>query len=540
MSDSDRLVKLLSAQSTRVRTAAAVVVAELGIKTDPARAALLEMALGGDPAQQLPALEALAVVGTKKTAESILPLLEGGPREVRKAAVHALEGIGKSIVPLIKARLEAAGPEERRLLSEVLGSLGGKDAFSTLLDSFLDEDEEETRRAAVAARQTLRELKEEDRKTTLGQAKRFLTSKRAKESAAARAAAVKLIGYLEEPTTVPLLLEHAVAKAEAIEVRQEALLALRFALAKSRNAKDQSKLALELLSVIETAPPEVGRMARDTLAFVPLPSGARARLIRLMEHSDESIGLFALEALAGAETTPVSEGLVSVLLNTGGKRAERAAELLGQRSGAAAALGKALFEAKDEATLERLVTALLPHAGKLEARLTTRISKKAVETLEEDAKAAAPWLTVAFAADPSALAKQLRAGAAAHKKARRLKPATVLLEALCRTPACTTDDRYLLASLQLRQSARDPRSSARARDACLQTIERLAADGFDIEKALRADRSLDLEMLYYVGFHLLGEEDPIGAGLLETVVQKAGRKKIGRSAKKLLAKAAEL
>ena len=63
----------------------------------------------------------------------------------------------------------------------------------------------------------------------------------------------------------------------------------------------------------------------------------------------------------------------------------------------------------------------------------------------------------------------------------------------------------------------------------------LLARGYDVSRALKKDRGLDLEQLYYVGFHFSEEGEPLGAELLEEVVKKAGRTKVGKMAKNKLA-----
>ena len=59
--------------------------------------------------------------------------------------------------------------------------------------------------------------------------------------------------------------------------------------------------------------------------------------------------------------------------------------------------------------------------------------------------------------------------------------------------------------------------------------------GFDVGKALKKDRVLELDHLYYVGFHFTEEGHPLGEELLEEVVKKGGRAKVAKMAKNKLA-----
>ncbi|HZO11831.1 MAG TPA: hypothetical protein VFB62_01180, partial [Polyangiaceae bacterium] len=75
---------------------------------------------------------------------------------------------------------------------------------------------------------------------------------------------------------------------------------------------------------------------------------------------------------------------------------------------------------------------------------------------------------------------------------------------------------------------------ARRSDESLQIFERLIREGYDVASALRRDRSIELDALYYVGFHFIEEDHPLGEELLKMVADKGGRKKIGKMAKNKL------
>ncbi|MEO7112217.1 MAG: hypothetical protein ABI183_17360, partial [Polyangiaceae bacterium] len=58
---------------------------------------------------------------------------------------------------------------------------------------------------------------------------------------------------------------------------------------------------------------------------------------------------------------------------------------------------------------------------------------------------------------------------------------------------------------------------------------------YDVTTALRKDRGVDLEQMFYVGFHFLEEGHPAGEELLNEVVKQGGRAKIAKMAKNKLA-----
>jgi hypothetical protein len=73
----------------------------------------------------------------------------------------------------------------------------------------------------------------------------------------------------------------------------------------------------------------------------------------------------------------------------------------------------------------------------------------------------------------------------------------------------------------------------------LRQLERLASRGFDVVGRMRKDRSIDMEAVYYVGFHFSERREPIGADLLRVVIEKEGRTKLAKMAKSKLGIAAK-
>ena len=126
-------------------------------------------------------------------------------------------------------------------------------------------------------------------------------------------------------------------------------------------------------------------------------------------------------------------------------------------------------------------------------------------------------------------------GLAARLRKKDENKSRVVLSILCKSDRATDEDRYTLASLELARSNRDTRPASRAGDESLRILGGLLRHGFDVAKALKKDRVLELDHLYYVGFHFTEEGHPLGEELLEEVVKKGGRAKVAKMAKNKLA-----
>src|SRR6185295_1258052 len=79
-----------------------------------------------------------------------------------------------------------------------------------------------------AARQRIKDAELREHRTYLAETRHFLGLKKTKTSPAAMVAGLRVLGFLEDESAVPLLLEHATGAKRAPEVREEALIALRF------------------------------------------------------------------------------------------------------------------------------------------------------------------------------------------------------------------------------------------------------------------------------------------------------------------------
>jgi hypothetical protein len=556
MSEVKKIAKLLDNDDPKVRVAAAIVLGELRTKDPAALKGLVAMATGGEAPLQVPALDALARIGAPKALAELLPLLSGGPKDVRHAAARAIAGMGEGIVGPLRARAEIAGAEERRHLSEILAELSGKDAFSALLDSLLVQDEETARSAALQFRHRIREADAKARRAYVSQVERFLSSKPAQAAPAARAAALKILGYLEDEKAIPTLLAHATGKDQPATVRQEALVALRFALGRRFGAKeaaspaggkkkaskkkapakgqDTSALAGKLLEILETAEPAVARAARDTLAGVALPARFAGRLEKLARHPDPDRARFAIERLGGLGGEGALKVLSELLAKGDRAHAELAAEAIAARPDAGPTLARALLAAKDPDRAWIIARILGPHAESLDKRTRGRLLAEATRRLSEGDRGWEAPLQVARAGDPKAAAEALRDLAEKLRKSKNPDRALTLFRLLGRSEHASADDRYVLASLELRASRRDLQPGARLRDAGLQQIRELLDDGYDVAAAMRRDRALGLEEKFYAGFHFVEAEHPLGEELLEEVLKKGGRKKIATLARNKL------
>jgi hypothetical protein len=546
MSDIDKIVDLLSSDAIERRIAAAIVLGEIKAKGTVVVDALAGTLETGIALLQRHALEALARTGAKRALPKILPLLTARDEDVRRAAVAAVVSAGEDVLPMLRTRIAGASADEKRAIDAVLAALGGRDAFEALLEG-LATSESAAKAAAIAVRQRVKDSDARQRRRYFAQVQKFLekTAKRG-GPAGAVAAGVKILGYLEDERAIPLLIELTGRDRHPPNVRQEALIALRFLLDGRSGGDTVDAVVAALVDAAQDPDRSLAQTALHTLAGIALPPEAMRPIERLVAHSDLERARFAMEMLGRHEGPHAARVLVHVLATTTDKRrAELAASCLraheegkppmaGVRDDAVAPLAKAILEAPDNDRAWMLRGVLRASAAKTPATTRKQLLETALRRLAGGETLWEPLLAAARDADAHAVALALRALA---QKLRKSEPAKSLLvlRMLCQGEGAGEEDRYALAIAELARSSRDTRAAARAANEALRLFGAMVDRGTDLAALLRKDRSLDLEDLYFVGFHFVEESLPLGEELLRLIVEKGGRARIAKMARSKLA-----
>ncbi|MBN2358562.1 MAG: HEAT repeat domain-containing protein [Deltaproteobacteria bacterium] len=528
-----RITALLADPAPDKRAAAAIVLGELEIKTPAAideLSALLDDEL---PRLQRLALEALGRVGAKKTLAKMLPLLASRDDEVRGAAIAAVTAFGDEVVPQLKQRAAEAGPDERRALDAILAQLGGSAAFSALLQSLESADAEQARAATRELRQYFKDADRKQRTLYLHQTQGFLRrlQKREPLPEVAVAAALRILGHLEDERATAVLLDYAEDRAAPPAVRQEALIGLRFAIGK----KQELGRAIEVLVDAAFAPDrQLAQTALMTLGGMEIPAQQMPAIEKLARHSDPERARFALEQLGRQIDAHSARLLARLLGDCGAQRTEALVAILEKRPDATPELCKVLLEIEDTDRMWAIRGVLRRHLEYLTPALRKKLLDAAIDRLRAGGGRWKAPLDLVRSVDPEGTSRRLRELAAALKKGNKPEQALHVLRALCRDGSGDDDDRLALAVLELGQSRLDTKPGARSDDESIRLFNQLAIKGFDVAGRLRKERSVTLEQLYYLGFHFVESESPLGEELLDAVVKKAGRKKIGVMAKNKL------
>jgi HEAT repeat protein len=522
-----KITALLASEAVEKQIAAAIVLGELGARDAAAVEGLLKLLQSPVPPLQRHALEALAALKARKALPAMVLLASARDEGVRRAATEAVVGFGEEAVPAVQARLAEVPPGEKRPLEELLARLGGKDALSALLAGLGPEDFETARSAVLPLRQRLREAERPERRRTLEQVTRFLASKAARTTPAARVAALKVLGFLEEESAVPVLLETARSSSEAEPVRQEAVIALRLSVSGGGDGGKArplpARVAEALVGLAEKAPVGVARVALYTLGGAALAPALGRRIGKLAAHTEAARATVAIDLCGELPGKEASAALGKALVESDERvRVEAAATALGKRPDGALALGQALLACEDRDHAELVGRLLRPHLGRVDKGLARRILDQAAAAVEHGEKTAEPLLQTAWALDAAGTADRLRELAQKLRKSRKTEQSLRVLRVLGRSREADPDDGYALAASELAHGLKDQ---------AFLIVDQLLDRGYDVATAMRKDRSLEAKHLYEAGFHFVERGHPLGEELLSAVAASAGRTKLGQMAR---------
>ncbi len=529
MSELTKIIGLLSAPDRDLRIAAATVLG--AIKAKAARPALLALLDQGGAGEQIAALSALAQLQAKSTLKDIVPHVVHERADVRDAAAGALLAFGQAAVGPIEQARHGAPPDKKRALDHVLAKLGGDDAFGALLSGLAEASPEGKREAALEVRRRIKDAQKQERKTYLSQVLKFIKKKDVRADAETLAAAVKMLGYLEDQKAVAPLLE--IVKGEQFDssVRMESIIALRFALQGQREADD---VARALFVLLEGEDATLGQVAMDTLANLLLPKTLHARLVDLANTAGYARGRFAIAKLQESDDKAAKTALLKIVADGHPKAAEAAAAALAGEDSILVPLCTALSQVEHAERAVWLTQILLPQVDKLKAPQKKKVLDAALAAAEAGTPGYESLLKAARAIDEEKVAAGLRALADKLRKRKKSDKAAAILSLLERSEHSTVEDKFKLGLLELKKSRLDITPTSRARDASLKIFGEILDEGGDLYALLKKERSLELEHKFYLGFHFIEMGFAVGEELLEEVVKKGGRKKIARAAKNKL------
>jgi HEAT repeat protein len=529
----NKLLRLLDRDKpAEVRCAAALVLAEVGVRDTQLANSLCECLQDEEAEVRLQAIKAVGKLRIDKALSYLLERIKGGGEEADLAA-QAAARLGSKGTRALQELMPKVAPGLRRYIAAALAVGGTASAETAAVAVLLDGDPGVVEAAVRSLVGQIPTLESSQRRAWTDQLLQLLDEPKAPLSAASEAAVVRLLVALDDPRAEALLWDRTLPP-HPPEVRTAALQALGKWV--TSPGKDQ------LQRLFRCAADRDFRVAAPALMVLKnLPVNPRTvpEWLSLLEAPDGTVRQVAVEKLGDRDSDEVANALMQQLRHPDRALREAAlARLAGMKHGRTALTG-ALLEAESADQAWSLARTQAPFAKEFPSEWRQAVFTQAGKYLEASDRRAEPLWFLLREADPEELSDRLEQKASSWRKKQEYEKALAYLRLLARDPACGLPIRLELAACGLKVSGHELAAEARASDPCLQQFASLCQQHGEGELFQRLEKVkwLEPEDLYYLGFHFAERQGPFkkfAAEVLHLLLKRSPRSKLSQDARSKL------
>lgn len=530
----EQICELLNSERPDLQCAAALVLGELG-SADPQIVKHLgeTLANGGDQNLKGYVLEALEKIGSQRSLDFVLPLLETEGVH-REQAIRVVGRLGAGVARKLGARLKDASPDEAMAIRLALARVRGVQGIRLLLESLITGDLAGVDQTLAAIRQEMSGATQKDRRLFVEEIRQFLAGTDARRSMRAQVVALRILGYLDDSTAQPILLRYS-RPSKPTPVRTAALTALRSV---PRPRRGEERLVRELSGYLGEK--DFAGIVRPTLELLhPIPFNLRtmAVLEGLTRSARSEVKRFALRKLGEIDAERSAEILMRYVCNGDAHVRDVAGEALMALASARKLVLTRLMRESDVERAWLLARIVKPAASELSSEQVGRLGERAIRLLDQENRVFEPLLYLLTHASRQETQAVLMKRGLRKKRSRRFDEAARSFRLLEKCGLFDSEARYQLALSLLKQSSRSPERDRRANDPSLELIVELISEDFPLFDRLRKETVLTPDELYYLGWHFAEQENSeraLGAQILHLVMRKAPRSHLSKDARGVL------
>ncbi len=530
-----KIAKLIESEEDEIKCAAIRVLGELGIKERAVLKLLGEKLSTESETVKLTILDSFIRNPQTVALSYLLPLLKLDGN-VRRKAIHAIGAIGPKAISILEKEFKTTTLQEKKLFIDILSTIRSKATIDFLVGSLVGGDIELLKYICFALRNQLEKMARPEKLYLLEKVNKFLSLEAVKKNDEMTTSGIILLGYIAEPQVKKALLKF-LDKKRAFYVRKNALLSLSRVNLAGAGHEDVAQAVFPLLDDPDF--PNVVRNALTILEKIQVPKRFTAQFPKLLEATRHpAVKRFLLTRLAQVGNVQTIKLLITHLDSNDPMVRDAAAESLGKLSRAVPDLLKKLDSTRELDKGEKITLILRNHKELFKSERCRKIYLKLDRTLakrDEQFKIYALLLKHVnpdfFYAETLKRAKQL-------KRAKKFEAAKKYLDLLASGLFYTDSVRYEMAGVLLKLSKKDLNLQSRNEDPALNLFSVLARVNLsNLVKQVKADRLLDYNDLYYMGFHFserLFEQKTFGIEVLKYLLKKFPRAKVKTAAKKKL------
>jgi hypothetical protein len=527
------LLGLIHGTDVEVRCAALLALTHLEAAEDPVAEAVGNALRSPNVVVRDFALGYFERVRPRDGIPSLLPLLDAQEDAVRARIVGILEHYGAAAVGGVKKLLTDAPRRRLNAIIDLCARVRTGGALD-LLFALIGADDPDTNRAACNALiMVVPALDARARADLFARTERLTAG--AKGHRSILVAAAKLFGALADPKARRNLFA-MIDEREPQVVRTHALGALTNCL----REKELSAAEVDVLLTLLDQDDEAGflRPAIRLLEAQSLDRSYLSRLNQLAESPQPLVKRFAVEKLGHFDSGAAVKTLIGYLTDDGYARRNQATASLKTMPAARSALMKELIACEDERKAWTLADILLLHDRTWKRDVLDALATKLEQAIDKrEDRLWAAYFHFLISIAPERTAERLRTRGERLRKSKRFAESARTLALLKDSPAFDDETRFAFALAELKSHTHTLANVVRRRDDALDAFRALANSAFPLADRLRRERVLAAEDLYYVAFNLAegrAEEQVLARELLDHLVAKFGRTKVGQAARNKL------
>ncbi len=537
-----KIIGLLSTNEPELRVAAVRILPELGFNSSHVIHSLARCLREEPEELRILALKALARLGARDVAETVVPLiLETGT--LRDHAMAVAAAVGPAAIPQLRSLYAKGDFHGKRSVSTVISQIGGRVAFEFLLNVLPTEPFELQKHITRCICEALEPIQSGAQASLYATLTRFIASKRVQKDHQILVAGLIILGYFHGERLArnarSLLLRYS-QKSQPPEIRRHALVSIHRLLMEGPPTPEQV-LTLEKLLCDEDWH-NVAQHALVAFQRVALPRPRVLKLLSLLDRSPHfSVHIHVFDRLRGHDHREVARAIIP-FLNDGRFRVRDAAEVaLRSIPSAIEDLFGVLMHSEDSEVCQRVRAILREYPQEVKRRFVEKATQNFITLFEQNDTRYEAFFDYVRAIDVEPLRQKI------YLKTRSLKSGRSkdkwikiggYLQILWDHHLITTSGRYLFAVALIKQSSKDLSPPARRANLGLRVIRALIYDDTPgLIDAILKDKDIGPEEIFYIGFHFMEEGEemrPFARSLLDHLIQKYPKSKLVSPARQKL------
>lgn len=522
-----RIIELLEVDDQELSCAAARILGHLLPQDMAVRSALQKAARSPNGVLSGYAMDALG----RSPGPDLVPLLTAAMGRDGTLRAKAIDTYKRLATPPLEplARLIRTGPTSARLAaSDILSTLGTREALEALLEIFRGTDTQAIEAAAGHLRAALSRSDDATRKALRSEAARIVGSLSPER---APKAVAHLIPLAKEAQDAPGRWASRYFKARtAPEVMRAAL--------RSLTPDDiDASLSTPLLDLARSGAPEIVEATLPLLANLQVRESHQGVLLELV-RSGGAARTFALKRVETLDTTRTVTALLKALEMADEGLRNELADSLGRMRCAPPLLLRRLQTGIPSPLARALGRALRLHGERLSSAFIRQVRGRFLDLVRKEDPVSDILLDVLQVADREGITGLLLEEAQRSRRSKQFRESARLVHLASKLSPDDFQTRYAEAVLSLQQSSLALTPRARQTDTALARFSSLGRSHHaKLLTRLGTDHEVPPQALYFLGFHLsdaLAPVDALGCDLLALFLRRAPRHPSAEAAKNIL------